>query len=211
MQPERISASDIAVRLGAPWIDKKYYEQFFCELVEVPFYLRDGVELFYNAFDSSWRLDQWGSVKGKTNYRQKNVYGTERAPAARLFEDSLNLRATTIYDTIKEDGHERRVLNQAETLAARDKQNQIKEAFADWIFADPERREDLETTYNLRFNRLRLPSYDGSYLRFPGKTPRSNFGRIKEALWNVSCRVTAACCFITSSAAAKPLRPSLPS
>lgn len=171
VQPERISASDIAVRLGAPWIDKKYYEQFFCELVEVPFYLRDGVELFYNAFDSSWRLDQWGSVKGKTNYRQKNVYGTERAPAARLFEDSLNLRATTIYDTIKEDGHERRVLNQAETLAARDKQNQIKEAFADWIFADPERREDLETTYNLRFNRLRLPSYDGSYLRFPGKNP----------------------------------------
>lgn len=171
VQPERISASDIAVRLGAPWIDKKYYEQFFCELVEVPFYLRDGVEIFYNAFDSSWRLDQWGSVKGKTNYRQKNVYGTERAPAARLFEDALNLRATTIYDTIKEDGHERRVLNQAETLAARDKQNQIKEAFADWIFADPERREDLETTYNLRFNRLRLPSYDGSYLRFPGKNP----------------------------------------
>lgn len=99
--------------------------------------------------------------------KQTEVFGTKRAPAYRLFIDAMNLRATTIYDTIEEDGKEKRVVNQAETIAAREKQNRIKEAFAEWIFKNPDRREELESTYNRLFNRMRLPSYDGSYLKFP--------------------------------------------
>ncbi|MCM1438733.1 MAG: DUF3849 domain-containing protein [Roseburia sp.] len=172
VQPTPLNASEIAVRLGQTWVDKKYYEQFYRELVKVPWYMEDAVEIYYNPHDSSWRLDQKENVRYQTQMRQKQVYGTPRAPAYRLFIDSMNLRPTTIYDTVKdEDGRERRVLNQAETIAAREKQNKIKEEFANWIFADPERREELVETYNRLFNRIKLPSYDGSYLRFPEMTP----------------------------------------
>jgi len=129
------------------------------------------VELFYNPHDSSWRLDQNDTVRTYTRMKQTEVFGTKRAPAYRLFIDAMNLRATTIYDTIEEDGKEKRVVNQAETIAAREKQNRIKEAFAEWIFKNPDRREELESTYNRLFNRMRLPSYDGSYLKFPEMNP----------------------------------------
>ena len=171
VQPEPLSASEIAVRLGATWVDKAYYKQFYCELVGVRWYQESDVELFYNPHDSSWRIDQTPNVRYTTQMNQTEVYGTKRAPAYRLFIDAMNLKATTIYDTIEEDGREKRVLNQAETIAAREKQNKIKEAFAEWIFKDPERREELEATYNRLFNRTRLPSYDGSYLKFPEMNP----------------------------------------
>ena len=171
VQPEPLSASDIAVRLGATWVDKAYYKQFYCELVGVRWYQESDVELFYNPHDSSWRIDQTPNVRYTTQMNQTEVYGTKRAPAYRLFIDAMNLKATTIYDTIEEDGREKRVLNQAETIAAREKQNKIKEAFAEWIFKSPERREELEATYNRLFNRTRLPSYDGSYLKFPEMNP----------------------------------------
>ena len=171
VQPEPLTASEIAVRLGATWVDKAYYKQFYCELVGVRWYQESDVELFYNPHDSSWRIDQTPNVRYTTQMNQTEVYGTKRAPAYRLFIDAMNLKATTIYDTIEEDGKEKRVLNQAETIAAREKQNKIKEAFAEWIFKDPERREELEATYNRLFNRTRLPSYDGSYLKFPEMNP----------------------------------------
>ena len=171
VQPEPLSASEIAVRLGATWVDKAYYKQFYCELVGVRWYQESDVALFYNPHDSSWRIDQTPNVRYTTQMNQTEVYGTKRAPAYRLFIDAMNLKATTIYDTIEEDGREKRVLNQAETIAAREKQNKIKEAFAEWIFKDPERREELEATYNRLFNRTRLPSYDGSYLKFPEMNP----------------------------------------
>ena len=171
VQPEPLSASEIAVRLGATWVDKAYYKQFYCEFVGVRWYQESDVELFYNPHDSSWRIDQTPNVRYTTQMNQTEVYGTKRAPAYRLFIDAMNLKATTIYDTIEEDGREKRVLNQAETIAAREKQNKIKEAFAEWIFKDPERREELEATYNRLFNRTRLPSYDGSYLKFPEMNP----------------------------------------
>ena len=171
VQPEPLTASEIAVRLGATWVDKSYYKQFYCELVGLFRYQYLDVELFYNPHDSSWRLDQTPGVRYSTQMKQTEVYGTKRAPAYRLFIDAMNLKATTIYDTIEEDGKEKRVLNQAETIAAREKQNKIKEAFAEWIFKDPERREELEATYNRLFNRTRLPSYDGSYLKFPEMNP----------------------------------------
>ena len=171
VQPQKLTASEISVRLGATWIDKEYYKQFYIELLGVPWYLRGNLELFYNPHDSSWRLDQEQGVRNSTYMRQKEVYGTGRAPAYRLFIDAMNLRATTIYDTIEEDGKEKRVVNHAETIAAREKQNKIKEEFINWIFKTPERREELEATYNRLFNRTRLPSYDGSYLKFPEMNP----------------------------------------
>lgn len=172
VQPTPLTASEIAVRLGQTWIDKEYYKQFYCELVKVPWYMQSDVELFYNPHDSSWRIDQKDNVRYNTQMRQKQVYGTNRAPAYRLFIDSMNLRPTTIYDTVTDpDGKERRVLNQAETISAREKQNKIKEEFVNWFFADPERREELVATYNRLFNRVRLPSYDGSYLKFPEMNP----------------------------------------
>ena len=171
VQPEPLTASEISVRLGATWVDKSYYKHFYCELIGLYRYEYSDVELFYNPHDSSWRLDQTSSVRYSTQMNQTEVYGTKRAPAYRLFIDAMNLKATTIYDTIEEDGKEKRVVNQAETIAAREKQNKIKEAFVAWIFKTPERREELEATYNRLFNRTRLPSYDGSYLKFPGMNP----------------------------------------
>lgn len=172
VQPTPLTASEITVRLGQTWIDKKYYKQFYCELIGLYRWRYGDVELFCNPFDSSWRLDQKDSVRYDTGMMQKEVYGTNRAPAYRLFIDSMNMKATTIYDTVLDnDGNERRVLNQAETIAAREKQNKIKEAFANWIYADPKRREELENTYNSIFNQIRLPSYDGSYLQFPEMNP----------------------------------------
>lgn len=163
VQPTPLTASEISVRLGQTWIDKEIYKQFYIELVGVNWWRRGDVELFYNPHDSSWRLDQKDSVRLATQMKQKEVYGTARAPAYRLFIDCMNLKATTIYDTVQDaDGKERRVLNQAETIAAREKQNKIREEFANWIFAKPERREELEATYNRLFNQIRLPSYDGS-------------------------------------------------
>ena len=172
VQPTKLTASEISARLGATWIDKEFYKQFYCELVGVYWWKRGDVELFYNPFDSSWRLDQKDSVRADTQMKQKEVYGTKRAPAYRLFIDAMNMRATTIYDTIVDaDGKERRILNQPETIAAREKQNQIKELFTNWIYSKPERREELEATYNRLFNQIRLPSYDGSYLKFPEMNP----------------------------------------
>ena len=171
VQPVTLSASDISVRLGATWVDKEYYKQFYCELMGIYRYMYPDVELTYNPHDSSWRLDQTQSVRYTTQMKQKEVYGTNRAPAYRLFVDALNLKATTITDLVEENGKEKRVVNQAETIAAREKQNKIKEAFADWIFKDPQRRADLEETYNRLFNQTRLPSYDGSYLKFPEMNP----------------------------------------
>ena len=172
VQPERIRASDISVRLGASWVDKKYYLQFYKELIGLPEHYAENVHLFYNPYDSSWRLDQMSFIRSVTNMSQTEVYGTRRAPACQLFEDAMNLRATSVYDTVDDGyGGTRRVLNQNETIAAREKQNKIKEAFKQWIYADPERREELEETYNRLFNRIRLPSYDGSYLKFPEMNP----------------------------------------
>ena len=173
VQPAPIKASDIAVRIGTSWIDKEIYKEFFCQLIDMPYYMRDGIELYYNKHDSSWRVDRTTSYA--RNYRSMkitNVYGTSRANAYRLFEDCLNQRFTQIYDTVlDEDGREKRVLNQSETVAAREKQNKIKEAFKDWIFASPGRRDELEAIYNRLFNQIKLPKYDGGYLKFPEMNP----------------------------------------
>ena len=172
VQPSPVKASDIAVRVGTSWIDKELYKEFFCELIGMPYYYRDGVELYYNKHDGSWRIDRTRYARGYDSINVDKVFGTNRANAYRLFEDCLNQRSTQIYDTVLDaDGREKRVLNNSETVAAREKQNKIVEAFKDWIFRDPQRRDELETIYNRLFNQIRLPKYDGSYLRFPEMNP----------------------------------------
>ena len=172
VQPTPVKASDIAVRVGTSWIDKELYKEFFCELIGMPYYYRDGVELYYNKHDGSWRIDRTQYARNYGGMNVTSVYGTSRANAYRLFEDCLNQRSTQIYDTVLDaDGREKRVLNNYETVAAREKQNKIVEAFKDWIFRDPIRRDELETIYNRLFNQIRLPKYDGSYLRFPEMNP----------------------------------------
>ncbi|HBN12228.1 MAG TPA: helicase, partial [Clostridiales bacterium] len=171
VQPEAIKASEIAVRLGASWVDEKYYKQFIYELLDLPTRYTDGVRLFYNPHDSSWRVDTSFYMNGQSYMNVNRVYGTDRVNAYKLIEDCLNLRATSVFDPIKDGSTTRYELNKAETIAAREKQNAIREAFKNWIYADPERREDLERTYNAKFNRIKLPSYDGSYLRFPEMNP----------------------------------------
>ena len=172
VQPSPVRASDIAVRVGTSWIDKELYKEFFCELIGMPYYYRDGVELYYNKHDGSWRIDRTQYARNYGGMNVTSVYGTSRANAYRLFEDCLNQRSTQIYDTVLDaDGREKRVLNNSETVAAREKQNKIVEAFKDWIFKDPQRRDELETIYNRLFNQIRLPKYDGSYLRFPEMNP----------------------------------------
>ena len=172
VQPTPVKASDIAVRVGTSWIDKELYKEFFCELIGMPYYYRDGVELYYNKHDGSWRIDRTRYARNYGGMNVTSVYGTSRANAYRLFEDCLNQRSTQIYDTVLDaDGREKRVLNNSETVAAREKQNKIVEAFKDWIFRDPIRRDELETIYNRLFNQIRLPKYDGSYLRFPEMNP----------------------------------------
>ena len=173
VQPAPVKASEIAVRVGTSWIDKDLYKEFFSQLIALPYYMRDGIELYYNKHDGSWRIDRTtGYVRNFRTMNVTSVYGTERANAYRLFEDCLNQRSTQIYDTVLDaDGREKRVLNNSETVAAREKQNKIVEAFKDWIFRDPIRRDELETVYNRLFNQIRLPKYDGSYLRFPEMNP----------------------------------------
>ena len=172
VQPTPIPASDISVKVGTNWIDEQYYVQFLFQLLRLPrYYYPDGITIFYNSFDSSWRVDVGMHVRRLSEMNVKSVYGTNDAGAYRLFEDLLNSRATTIYDVIEENGKERRVVNQAKTIAAREKQNKIQQEFKAWIFNDPERREDLERSYNARFNQVRLPTYDGSYLKFPEMNP----------------------------------------
>ena len=171
VQPKELDASEIEVRIGATWIEPKYIEDFMRETFETPDYLfdRNLVGVQYSDVTGQW------NVKGKNADRGNSLvnmtYGTSRANAYRILEDSLNLRDTRIFDTIEEDGKEKRVLNKKETTLASQKQEAIREAFKDWIFRDPERRQTLCAKYNELFNSTRPREYDGSHLKFPGMTP----------------------------------------
>ena len=171
VQPKELDASEIEVRIGATWIDTKYIEDFMRETFETPEYLfsRNAIGVQYSDVTGQW------NIKGKNadygNSLVNMTYGTGRANAYRILEDSLNLRDTRIFDTIEEDGKEKRVLNKKETMLASQKQEAIREAFKDWVFRDPERRQTLCAKYNELFNSTRPREYDGSHLKFPGMTP----------------------------------------
>ena len=170
-QPKDLDASEIEVRLGATWIDKGYIQQFMVETFEPPYYLRRSIEVNYSPFSAEWNI----TGKSQPSYSDVNAYmtyGTDRANAYKILEDTLNLRDVRIYDTVTDpDGKERRVLNSKETTLAQQKQQAIKDAFADWIWKDPDRRQELVTKYNELFNSTRPREYDGSHITFSGMNP----------------------------------------
>ena len=170
-QPKDLDASEIEVRLGATWIDKSYIQQFMVETFEPPYYLRRSIEVNYSPFSAEWNI----TGKSQPSYSDVNAYmtyGTDRANAYKILEDTLNLRDVRIYDTVTDpDGKERRVLNSKETTLAQQKQQAIKDAFHDWIWKDPDRRQELVTKYNELFNSNRPREYDGSHIVFSGMNP----------------------------------------
>ena len=171
VQPKELDASEIEVRIGATWIDPKYIEDFMRETFETPQHLldRNVVGVQYSDVTGQW------NIKGKNadygNSLVNMTYGTSRRNAYTILEDSLNLKDSRVYDTVEEDGKERRVLNKKETTIASQKQEAIREAFKDWVFRDPKRRQVLVAKYNQLFNSTRPREYDGSHLKFPGMTP----------------------------------------
>ena len=170
-QPKDLSAAEIDVRIGVTWIDPKYYTQFVHELLKPPFYLKKDIQVRYSPATGEW------NVSGKSRDSLNNslayvTYGTKRRNAYAIIEDSLNLRDTRIYDTIHEpDGSTTRVFNAKETMLAQQKQEQIREAFKDWIWKDPTRRADLCQKYNELYNAIRPRSYNGEHIRFSGMNP----------------------------------------
>ena len=170
-QPKDLDASEIEVRLGATWIDKKYIQQFMFELLEPPLYARRSLEVNYSEFTAEWNISGKNSIP-YNDINARMTYGTDCANAYKILEDTLNLRDVRIYDTVRDaDGKEKRVLNSKETTLAQQKQQAIKDAFRDWIWRDPDRRRELVQLYNERFNSTRTREYDGRHLIFPGMNP----------------------------------------
>ena len=170
-QPKDLEASEIDVRLGATWVDKKYINDFMYETFQTPFYMKRSIKVNFSSYTAEWFIDG-KSLMSANNVAAYVTYGTDRANAYRILEDTLNLRDIRIYDTVQDaEGKEKRVLNQKETTLAQQKQQAIKEAFRDWIWKDPDRREDLVKKYNELFNSIRPREYDGSHISFDGMTP----------------------------------------
>lgn len=166
--PERLSASEINVRLGATWIDSEYIRQFIFELLEPSYYDQRNIEVVYSSVTGNWYVTK---NRDLFNVKVKSTYGTERVNAYKIIEDTLNLKDEEVYDTYEDDeGNKIRVLNQKETLLAQEKQNIIKERFVEWIWEEPDRREDLTEKYNRLFNSVRPREYDGSHIAFNGMT-----------------------------------------
>ncbi|MEB3103037.1 DEAD/DEAH box helicase family protein [Ferviditalea candida] len=170
VQPKDLDASEIDVRLGATWLPPEDIRQFLFELVDTPSMYQTYINVMYSEYTAAW------NVKGKSDDRSNNIkanvtYGTNRVNAYKILEDTLNLRDVRVFDTVYEDGVEKRVLNKQETAIAQQKQEMMKEAFRDWIWRDPQRRERLTRLYNDRFNAIRPREYDGSHIRFTGMNP----------------------------------------
>ena len=170
-QPRDLDASEIEVRLGATWIDPSYIREFMWETFETPFYQQRMIDVTYSAFTAEWNIRNKNAVS-YSNIAAYMTYGTERANAYKILEDTLNLRDVRIYDTKHDaDGRERRVLNSKETTLAQQKQQGIRDAFRDWIWRDPDRRHTLVARYNELFNSTRPREYDGSHITFAGMNP----------------------------------------
>ena len=170
-QPKDLDASEIEIRLGATWIDPEYVREFMWETFETPFYQRNMIDVNYSTYTAEWNIKNKSAVS-YNNIAAYMTYGTERANAYKILEDTLNLRDVRIYDTKYDaDGKERRVLNSKETTLAQQKQQAIKDAFRDWIWKDPDRRHALVTRYNELFNSTRPREYDGSHITFTGMNP----------------------------------------
>ena len=169
-QPKDLDASEIDVRLGTTWVDKAYIQRFMIELLGIPYYEQRRIHVNYAPQTAEWSIDGKSLLSENVNNHMK--YGTRRAPALKILEDTLNLRDTRVYDVVQdENGREKRELNQKETTIAQQKQQAIKDAFHDWVWKDPTRRHELVTRYNELFNSTRPREYDGSHIVFDGMNP----------------------------------------
>lgn len=167
VQPEKIESADIYISPGATWVDKQYYEQFMYETFELTYRKRQKIKIEYSPVTSKWFITNKSMVEAG-DVKANMEYGTQRVNAYAIFEDTLNLKDTKVYDTNIVNGKSVRELNAKETTLAQQKQTAVKEAFQDWIFSDPERRNTLTDKYNRIFNSTRARKYDGSFLTFPG-------------------------------------------
>lgn len=196
VQPKDLDASEIDVRIGTTWIEKEDYEEFIFELLGTPGYARasssryyrnSGIQIHLNQYTMEWFIEN--KSKDKHSVAATKTYGTSRLDAYSIFESCLNLKTVTVKDRIDDgDGKYHYVVNKTETMLAREKQNQIKEAFKRWIFEEPDRRKKYVDYYNETFNNTRLREYDGSFLTFPGMNPSIELkphqkNAVAESLW----------------------------
>ena len=187
VQPKDLTAAEINVRLGSTWIPAQDVKDFIVELLEFKWREKNNLHVIYNKYTGEWRIPDKGNVADVWNVRNENTYGTKRMNALRLIETALNLRTAKVTDvTVDENGNEKRVVNKKETEAAIAKQELIMQAFKEWIWKDPERRDRLCRDYNERFNSIRTRSYDGSHLQFAGINPTIT---LKEHQKNAVARV----------------------
>ena len=170
-QPRELEASEIDVRLGATWLDPDIIQKFMTETFQIPYYLRHAVKVRYSPYTAEWRVEG-KTATGRSDIISSETYGTSRANAYKILEETLNLKDVRIYDTIEDaEGKPKRVLNKRETMLAQQKQQVIKDAFANWIWQDPQRRIALVKQYNELFNSTRPREYDGSHIHFVGMNP----------------------------------------
>ena len=170
-QPRELEASEIDVRLGATWLDPNIIQKFMTETFQIPYYLRHAVKVRYSPYTAEWRVEG-KTATGRGDIISSETYGTSRANAYKILEETLNLKDVRIYDTIEDaDGKLKRVLNKRETMLAQQKQQVIKDAFANWVWQDPQRRIALVKQYNELFNSTRPREYDGSHIKFVGMNP----------------------------------------
>ena len=170
-QPRELEASEIDVRLGATWIDPSIIQKFMTETFQIPYYLRHAVKVRYSPYTAEWRVEG-KTATGRSDIISSETYGTSRANAYKILEETLNLKDVRIYDTIEDaEGKPKRVLNKRETMLAQQKQQVIKDAFANWVWQDPQRRIALVKQYNELFNSTRPREYDGSHIKFVGMNP----------------------------------------
>lgn len=168
--PKELTASEIEVRLGATWIPVEIYQQFLYELLDTPSWVRNYTKLSYSSYNANWDIS--AKNMDKESVKADKTYGTSRANAYRLMEDCLNLKQTKIFDyEYDDDGNKQAILNKKETMIAQQKQDTIKESFNNWIWKDPQRREELTQIYNRLFNSIRPREYNGDHLEFPGMNP----------------------------------------
>ena len=170
-QPRELEASEIDVRLGATWLNPDIIQKFMTETFQIPYYLRHAVKVRYSPYTAEWRVEG-KTATGRSDIISSETYGTSRANAYKILEETLNLKDVRIYDTIEDaEGKPKRVLNKRETMLAQQKQQVIKDAFANWVWQDPQRRITLVRQYNELFNSTRPREYDGSHIKFVGMNP----------------------------------------
>ena len=170
-QPRELEASEIDIRLGATWLDPDIIQKFMTETFQIPYYLRHAIKVRYSPYTAEWRVEG-KTATGRGDIISSETYGTSRANAYKILEETLNLKDVRIYDTIEDaEGKPKRVLNKRETMLAQQKQQVIKDAFANWVWQDPQRRIALVRQYNELFNSTRPREYDGSHIHFVGMNP----------------------------------------